>query len=189
MRVKVVGFLVALLAVWPVPAGAGRAPFTIDPFSVERYPGETFTVTGSGCPPTGAFPSSSPLVLLLTPATGGNSWGPGIIKGAAGPFMTGVYYAGEVAVEVVSNPDGSFTADITVPQDAPASDGYTVRGMCLTLLEPRADDPNDFTVESAAASMTEAGALHVLGSADTTTTTNPASVRDPAPSAAPRFTG
>jgi hypothetical protein len=106
--------------------------------------------------------------------------------------MTAILVPGEVGIDVTPNADGSFTAEITVPLDAPAMEGYTVRGMCLTLLEPREDDPTDFTTESAEASMTEAGALDVLGTVDPTTPTSstlPTGAQQAAAATAPRFTG
>jgi hypothetical protein len=187
------GLTVTCLLV-PAAAHGGASTFVLDDFSLEREPGDSFVVTGAGCPPSGPFPTSAAVRFLLTPPMGGNGWYPGIVDGSAGVYMSQAYIAGESYAETQPAPDGSFTISITVPPDAPIGDGYTVRAMCLTLLEPRVDDPDDFTAESAETAMTEAGVLGVIdpnpASPTTTTTTPEAPDAEPAvTTVAPRFTG
>lgn len=179
--------LLALLAV-PDTAGAGESGFTIDSFAVTRHPGEAFSVTGHGCPPTGSIPSPRAVHLRLTPPTGGNFWGPAMLEGEVAVFTTQAYHSGEFDTELTPNADGTVEATIQVPVDAPALDGYTVRGICtsLVVLEDGSDDT--FTSASLAASQTEAGVLDV--EAVPTSSTSTTSTEAPAPRAvAPTFTG
>jgi hypothetical protein len=168
-------------------AGAGGVapPFTIDPFSAEAEPGGSVAVSGSGCPPAGAFAEATGVVLYLTPPSGGNAFGANAQDGELVIVSTAAYVAGESSTSAVPDADGTFDAVLAVPLDAP--DGaYTVRGLCTTLLEPD-DSPNGVSPASVERASTEQGTLQV--------TAPPATPGEhpiaPAPPArtSPRFTG
>jgi hypothetical protein len=186
-RLLIAGAAVGLL-LWISPAGAGVVePFTIDPLELTLAPGDSFTVTGSGCPSTGAFPTSAPVHLRLTPPTGGNGWGPGMIGEQITVFSSSAYFAGETDVTTVPAEDGTFSATVVVPADAPGGEGYSVRGYCVTLVEP-GDGPNGFDPDSVAAGYAEAGTLSVVRVSDPLTTA-PDTTAGPDPDVQPRFTG
>ena len=68
-------------------------------------------------------------------------------------------------VTVAPEADGTFSATIVVPDDAPAGD-YTVRGYCLTKVE-LGDGPNGFDPDSVAAGYSlEVGTLTVVEVSD-----------------------
>jgi hypothetical protein len=161
-------------------------------------PGESFTVTGSGCPPTGAFPADNPVRLRLTPPGGGNDWYPSILDGGdVGVISTAAGIAGEAGAGAIPAPDGTFQVSITIPTaedaglpvspageyDAPAGE-YTVRGLCLTVLEP--GDYQGFTRESYDASFAETAGITVQAPP---TTVPPPGDPDPRPRVQPAFTG
>jgi hypothetical protein len=146
------------------------APFVIDSFSVTRHAGESFTVTGSGCPSTGTLPTSQALVLRLTPPTGGNALGASLIDGQVQLTSTTAAIQGEATVLVTPNADGTFNALIVIPSDAPPGSGYTVRGLCTTVLEA-GPLPSGFSQASVDASAAQAGTLDVVA----TLATNPPS--------------
>jgi hypothetical protein len=161
MAIKCVAAIALLVACVIAPAShsqAGELPsFVIDELSGTYAPGDSFTVTGSGCPPTGAFPTGSPVRLLLS---AGNYISPAIINGEVGVVSTAMGFIGpagpyeEAGAEATPEPDGTFEASITIPVNTPAG-AKTIRGLCLTVLEP-GDDLYGFTQESYDASFTEA---------------------------------
>lgn len=123
--VAVVATLLALTFVPSRPAQAGELPsFVIDEFSGTYMPGESFTVTGSGCPPTGAFPTGSPVQLLLS---AGNYISPAIINGEVEVVSTAIGFVGpagpyeEAGAEATPEADGTFEASITIPVNTPAA--------------------------------------------------------------------
>jgi hypothetical protein len=141
-------------------AGSQVAGFMIDGFSGTFAPGDSFTAIGSGCPVAGSLPTDAPLHLRLTPPTGGNGWGPAFIGDQVGVVSTLAGIAGEVDVQLTPDSDGSFAASITIPTDAPVGGLYSVRGICLSVLEA-GDGPNGFTQESHDASVAEAEGITV----------------------------
>jgi hypothetical protein len=153
--------VVSALVVGASTVSAEPGPFTINSFSANLQPGESLLVTGSGCPPTSPLASGQVLQLRLTPPTGGNAWGVSLDNGKPLLASTQVGVAGETDVVVTAKEDGSFSATIVIPANAPVASGYTVRGVCLTLLVPGAG-PGGFTQESYDASFTQAGALEVV---------------------------
>lgn len=162
MVTKCVTAVVTLLALTFVPSLPGHAgegsSFVIDEVSGTYMPGESFTVTGSGCPPTGAFPTGSPVRLLLS---AGNHISPAIINGEVGVVSTAMAFIGpagpyeEAGATATPEADGTFEASITIPVNMPAG-AKTIRGLCLTVLEP-GDDLYGFSQESYDASFAEVG--------------------------------
>jgi hypothetical protein len=173
-----------LFGVSTVAHAGAPAAFTIDSFDLVLEPGAAFTVTGSGCPATGAYPTDSPVQLRLTPPTGGNGWGPALIGDVLGMVSSSAYIAGEVDVRVAPADDGTFTATMAVPTDAPAGEGYIVRGYCLTVVEP-GEEPGSFDAETVAAGYAEAGSLDVISVVPETTPMSVVGSDD----TRPRFTG
>lgn len=172
--------------------GLGAAPgWSIDSIVEVRQQGQSLELTGSGCPSSGAVPApDGALRLRLTPPTGGNAWYPVLVAGEATVISTGQLIAGEVDVALTPAPDGTFSASIPIPGDAPAGTGYSVRGICLSVLELDPNNPSGFTQASFDASLGEAGTLTVEAVVDATTTAPTASTNAPGgASVTPAFTG
>ncbi len=188
------GILAAVL-VPGVASGQSTGPFTLEPLPATAARGAAFTVHGSGCAPTGAYPADHPVYLYLTPPTGGNSIGPGLINGNAGVFMTLIGIDGEVEAHAMPDTNGSFTASIPVPDNAPIAPGYTVRAICLTGLVGDAAGPGGITQASYDAAFATVGTLEVQAApstattAATTATTSTTSTTSPPPAVRPTFTG
>lgn len=186
-----VGMLITVAS----PADAQTSTFTINAVSGSVAAGQTVTVTGSGCPPTGALPvpTSEVLQLRLTPPSGGNAFHPTIINGSAQIISQAALFPGEADLRVAPNADGTFTATFTMPANSP-SGSYTVRGICLTVLEPGNDGPSGLSQQSFDASqVTASGAITVQASTTTTasatTSTSTTSTAPPPVVARPTFTG
>jgi len=182
---------IVTLAVAGRASGQTVGPFALDPLPIAAARGTTFEVTGSGCSPTGAFPTDHPVHLYLTPPSGGNSIGPGLLNGQVAVFMTSVGIAGEVEAFVTPGADGSFTAAITVPDNAQIANGYSVRGLCLTGLVADESGPAGFTQASYDVAFAMAGTLEVQPApASTSTSTHaPTTSTTAIPLVSPSFTG
>lgn len=154
--------LIAVVLQSATARGGDPALFSIDSFSAQLRAGDTLNVTGSGCPPTGSLPSEDALVLRLTPPSGGNAFGPSLIDGSVQIVGTTAASAGEAQIGVSPNVDGTFEAALPIPLDAPSGAGYTVRGICTSLLEAGGGQ-GGFTQTSYDSALAFAGTLDVEG--------------------------
>jgi hypothetical protein len=138
------------------PTASEATSFAIDSFHETLSPGSTLSVSGHGCPPTSEFTTGeAPLVLVLTPPSGGNNFGPALLGGRVTVVMNDMYVPGESQTTSTPDRDGTFSATIQIPTDAPVGGPYTVRGVCATLVRSGQEvdgmDPASVTAAQASA--------------------------------------
>lgn len=181
--------ILSVMALATPSTALGGVSWLIDSFTETREAGQSFTVSGSGCPQTGEFPTpDGALRLRLTPPGGGNEWYPVLLAGDATVFSTDQGVPGETDVSVAPNLDGTFTANITIPAGSPAGENYSVRGICLTVLQSGLDGPGGFSQASYDASFGQAGSLTVEA-APTTSSSLSTTTAAPIIPVQPAFTG
>jgi hypothetical protein len=180
--------LTALVLVATAATQAAPSPFTIDPLPAELRPGQVLTVSGSGCPAASDLDTGpEPLLLQLHSPGGELPWAPTLDGSTVviGP-RPAIGVVGTVETATAPAADGTFSVAITIPLDAPPMAGYSVDGLCTTLLEP-GDTPSGFSQASLDAANATAAGLTVV-EADDTSAQTPAAA--PAPVQAPAgFTG
>lgn len=161
-RVAMAAVVVAVSLLEGGAAGqAAPGPFTLDPLPAVLHPGQTFTVTGSGCPATGTLDAGpEPLALQLHSPGGAIPWALSLDGSTVMLTAPAVGVAGTVDANAAPAADGTFSVAITIPADAPPDRGYSVDGICTTLLES-GGTPSGFSQASLDAAHTTVGGLTV----------------------------
>jgi len=192
----VAGACGVLAAIVALPATASTlqavAPFTINPLPPFSKPGQVLTVTGSGCPATSALTvPTEPLALQLHAPGGAVPLSPLLNGSTVDLVIPDIGKPGTVNATVTPAADGSFSASITIPTGAPSVSGYTVDGVCTTLLVAGGATPSGFTNASLAAANASAGSLTIVvdDAASNLPADQPAATAPQPVVATPGFTG